>query len=229
MEKIKVRKGKNKRMIILFSIIGIVIVLAAAVLLTLQHTNTPTKGAPIARYSNPKSALLVLDLQNDVIGIYGDTSTFVENVNQAVALAEESGMEILYIKNIAGKNPIIQFLYMGKLRDGTKGAELDSRLRIANGNVFKKYIGDSFSSKEFERTLISKQVDTLYIVGADAAGCVYRTAQGGLNRKYNVNVITDAVITRDNKTMKQMLEKYTAEGIETTNLSGFQKLTQTAH
>ena len=226
MEKTKDQKGKKKRMIILFSILGVVIVLAAAVLLTVQHANTPTKGEPVARYANPQSALLVMDVQNDIASIYGDTAGLVERVNQAVAYAEESGMEILYVKNIAGKNPIAQLFYMGKFRDGTQGAELDSRLRVVNGNVFIKYIGDSFSSKEFEQTLISKQVDTLYIVGADAAGCVYRTAQGGLNRKYNVYVITDAIITRDDKTMKQMLEKYAAEGIKTTNLTGFQTLTQ---
>ena len=226
MEKSKNQKGMNKRMVILFSILGVVIVLVAAVLLTVQHANTPTKGAPIARYANPQSALLVIDVQNDIADIYGDTAGLVESVNQAVAYAEESGMEILYVKNIVGKNPIAQLFYMGKFRDGTKGAELDSRLSVANGNVFKKYIGDSFSSKEFENYLISKQVDTLYIVGADAAGCVYRTAQGGLNRKYNVSVITDAIITSSDKTMKQMLEKYAAEGIKTIDLAEFQKLTQ---
>lgn len=69
---------------------------------------------------------------------------------------------------MAGQNPIAKLFYRGKLRDGTAGAELDSRLRTVNGNVFKKYIGDAFSSKELENVLIACKVDTLYIVGADA-------------------------------------------------------------
>ena len=221
MEKTKNQKGKKKRMIILFSILGVVVVFAAAVLLTAQHANTPTKGQPITRYENPRSALLVMDVQNDITNNYSGTAGFVESVNQAIAFAEESGMEILYVKNIAGKNPIARLLYMGRFKDGTTGAEFDSRLRVVNGAVFKKYIGDSFSSEELEKALIANQVDTLYIVGADAAGCVYRTAQGGKNRGYNVNIVKDAVITVNEKTMTKMLGTYHTEGFGVMDIAEF--------
>ena len=54
-------------MVILFSVLGVLIVVFAAVLLTVLHGNAPTKGSPIARYDHPKSALLVMDVQKDTM------------------------------------------------------------------------------------------------------------------------------------------------------------------
>lgn len=219
--------GRKKIMVILLSIIGVMIIFSSIVVLTSLYVNNPTKGEPIAQYENSKSALLVIDVQNDTTsntGFYGNTSEFVESVNQAIIIAEENNMEILYIKNEYGRNPIIFLLSLGKYREGTEGAELDNRLLIVNENIFSKSIGDSFSSAEFENYLISKKVDTLYIIGADAAGCVYSTAQGGLNRKYSVNIIEEAIITVNEKTMSQMIEKYDSDGIGVIDLAQFNEL-----
>lgn len=226
MEKHRNMKGKKKYMTILFSVIGVLIILVSAYVITGLYVTLPTKGKSIAVYSNPKSALLVIDVQNDITNdkAYGKTSEFVESVNQAIAVAEENGMEILYVKNIYGSNPIILLLSGGKGKKGTNGVEFDSRLSVVNNNVFAKSRGDSFSSAEFEKYLISKKVDTLYIVGADAAGCVLRTAQGGRNRGYNVIIINDAVITAINDVkMKQIEEQYRKDGIKTIKLNELAK------
>lgn len=220
-------KKKRKWLRILLPIVGVIVIFTAAVLLTSFYVANPTKGTPIARYDNPKSALLVIDVQNDTTSnksFYGDTTEFVENVNQAIALAEQGGMEILYVKNINGSNPIVLLLSLGRYRKGTAGVELDGRLQLVNENTFSKSIGDSFSSKEFEEYLISKSVDTLYIVGADASACVYSTARGGTNRGYNVNVVEDAVISISDSIKKQMLQQYAADGVEVINLAQFEEV-----
>lgn len=219
-------KKKRVWLRILLPIAGIVVILTAAIVLTSLYVARPTKGAAIAQYENPKSALLVIDVQKDTTGntsFYGDTGSFIEKVNQAVTYAQESGMEILYIQNITGGNPIIQLLSQGKYRKGTEGAELDDSLQVVNGNVFTKSLGDSFSSSEFEEYLISNEVNSLYLVGADAAGCVYSTAKGGLNRNYGVNIIRDAIITINGNTMDQILKQYDSDGmvvIDLAQLSG---------
>jgi nicotinamidase-related amidase len=217
------KNGRHKKMIILFSVIGIFILFIAITVLTSLYVNNPTKGEPIAKYENPKSALLVVDVQNDTINnkAYSDTSGFIERVNQAVEYAEENGMIIIYIKNEYGFNPIISILSMGRYRKGTNGAELASDLSVVNDNIFSKSIGDSFSTSDFENYLISNEIDTLYIVGADAAACVYSTAQGGINRNYNINIIKDAIITINDKTMDDMLKKYISDGIAVIDLMQF--------
>jgi nicotinamidase-related amidase len=210
----------------------VVLIVAGIVIITLfiaaSHISGPTKGTVIPTYGDPKSALLVIDVQNDTTGntaMYGDTAGFVEKVNQAVALAGQNGMEIIYIKNVYGGNPLIFILSRGKYRKGTNGAELDGNLRVVNdGNIFSKSVGDSFSSKDFEKYLISKEVNTLYIAGADAAACVFNTARGGINRGYKVYVIEDAIITINDATMALMIKQYRSLGIETIDLARFENV-----
>lgn len=55
------------------------------------------------------------------------------------------------------------------VKKGTEGVEFDDKLNIVNRNIFTKSIGDSFSVASFEKYLVANKVDTLYIVGADAA------------------------------------------------------------
>ncbi len=218
-------KGR-KKMAIILTIVGIVVVVAAVFLLTSLYINLPTKGDTIAEYSSPKQALLVIDVQNDITNSqsYSGTSEFVDNVNHAITLAQKSGMEILYIRNEYGNNPIISLLSGGTFKKGTEGAAFDSRLHVDNENIFTKSVGDSFSVLEFEQHLIAHEVDTLYIVGGDAAACVYSTAKGGINRNYDVTVIDDAIITRDimgDTAMEKLREQYAKDGIQTIGLNNF--------
>jgi len=217
--------GRKRRTRIVLLMVGAVVVVLAgtlAVVLTGLRVNTATQGASIEQYATPRSALLVIDVQNDITsntGRYGDTDGFVGAVNQAITVAETRGMETLYVKNVYGNNPIIWLLSGGKFRAGSEGAELDGHLMVLNDNVFTKSVGDSFSSPALEDYLISHSVDTLYVVGADAAACVYATAQGGMNRGYAVNIVKDAIITLNDATLNQMLTRYEAEGITVTDLA----------
>jgi nicotinamidase-related amidase len=211
---------------ILLPIIGIVVVLAAIVILTSLYIAKPTNGEPIAQYNNPKSALLVIDVQNDTTSnsnYYGDTTNFVAKVNQAISSAQKQGMEIIYIKNEYGNNPFVSLIAMGKHKKDSAGADLDHRLQVVNNHIFSKSIGDSFASPAFEKYLISKDIKNLYLVGADAAACIYSTAQGGLNRNYIVNVIKDSIITVNDKTMAEMIQKYEKDGIGIVDLISFNK------
>ena len=217
-------KNKRKRLRVLLPIIGVVIVLIIIVAVSVIYATAPTKGEPIVRYNEPKAALLVIDVQNDTTNntaFYGDTTRFLENVNQAITFAEENDMEILYVKNITENNPVLQMLSGGRYKDGTVGAELADGLQIVSGNIFTKSIRDSFSDKGFENYLISKQVDTLYIVGADASACILGTAQGGINRNYKVNIISDAIITINDTVLAEMLGQYTKDGAVVIDMAQF--------
>jgi len=223
-------KKRSKKMVVLFSIIGFVVICVATVVSTSLYIANPTKGVAITRSNDPKSALLVIDVQNDITGntgVYKNTAEFVERVNHTISIAEEHGMEILYVKNVYGNNPIITLLSGGRFKKGTDGAEFDSNLYVVNSNVFVKSIGDSFSSIAFDEYLISRNVDTLYIIGADAAGCVYNTARGGLNRNYNVSIIKDSIITRNDDIMAQMLSQYEKDGIAVIDLTKFDEFCST--
>lgn len=218
-------KIKNKKLFRIFlSVVGVLLIVTTIFVIRVMTLSTPTSGDTIGEYSDPKSALFVIDMQNDTTGdnsFYGDTTKFIENVNRSIGIAEKRAMEIIYIKQEYKSNPIDLLLSSGKYKAGTEGVQLDSRLQVVNENIFTKVKSDAFSSKNLEDYLVSKQIDTIYIVGADATACVYKTALGGLNRKYKIVVVEDSIISVNNEIIKEMLNKYRSEGIDVTNLVQF--------
>jgi hypothetical protein len=123
-------KPKRKRAkAVILSAIAIIIVCIVAVVLTGMSVSRPTTGAIIPQYDSPKSALLVIDMQNDITDNAercDDTELFVNNVNEAIATAEASNMEVLYVRNV-WDNPIVSLLG-GGFKDGTTGRNLRTAL-----------------------------------------------------------------------------------------------------
>ena len=220
-------KIKNKKALkIVLSIFGVILIVIAIFVIKVLSISTPTKGTLIRKYNDPKAALLVIDMQKDTTGnnsFYGDTTEFIDRVNQSIDIANKKAMEIVYVKQECKNNPLDLVISAGRYRAGSEGVQLDSRLKVVNENIFTKNKSDAFSTKEFENYLISKQIDTLYIAGADATGCVYKTALGGINRKYKVFVVEDSIISVNNKILKEMLNKYSSDGISVTSLEQFDK------
>lgn len=217
-------KKNRKWLKIILPILSVIMLIAIIFGITIFSLTSPTKGNVISKYAEPKAALLVIDMQKDTTSntdLYGNTTSFVNNVNKTIETAQRKNMEIVYIKQEYKANPITALISMGKYKHGTKGAELTDELQVVNKNIFTKNVSDAFSVKEFENYLITKQVNTIYIVGADATACVYKTALGGVNRKYNVQIIKDSIITVNSDAMEQMLKKYEADGISTVNLEQF--------
>jgi len=208
---------------IVIGIIGILIICIGIIALRLVYLSSATKGDSIAKYDSPKSALLVLDVQNDTLGIseYGNTEPLMANINKAIEYANDTKMDIIYTKQQFTKNPLDSLISSGMYQAGSDGSELYSELSIQSDNIFSKLRTDAFSVEYFEKYLIENEIDTLYIVGADASACVYKTALGGINRGYRVVVLEDSIFSVKREMLNRMLEKYQTKGIEITNMKDF--------
>lgn len=208
---------------ILISIIGILILCIGIIALRLVYLSSATNGDAISKYDSSKSALLVLDIQNDTLGIseYGNTEPLMDNINTAIEYANDSNMEIIYTKQEFTGNPLDIMLSSGMYQADSDGADLYNELSIQSDNIFSKLRTDAFSVDHFENYLIENEIDTLYIVGADASSCVYKTALGGKNRGYRVIVLQDSLFSVKKDMLNTILEKYQKKGIEVTNTKDF--------
>lgn len=198
--------------IIVISVIAATGLLAG--LMMLRSMFMATKGRKIDAYPDPKKALVVLDIQEGYVGTTTrqpvtrpPTSGMLFIVNSLIDKAAESGMEVAYIRQVFSNNLFVR-LHGGR-RQGR--VIIDRRIKKINENDFEKNRTDAFSSRQFEQFLIDNHVNELYLVGVDAAYCVYYTALGALNRGYKVTVIKDAVLSR--KKMADVLERYRRKGI----------------
>jgi len=189
------------------------LVLAAAAMLV-RSMFMATRGRKISRYPEPRKALVVLDLQEGYAGTTArqpvtipPATGLIATVNRLIDKAAESGMEVAYIRQVFSNNLFVRL--HGERRQGR--VIIDRRIKVINGNDFEKNRTDAFSNRQFEQLLIDRQVGEVYLVGVDAAYCVYYTARGALNRGYKVTVVTDAVMSRHS--MAGVLERYRRNGI----------------
>jgi nicotinamidase/pyrazinamidase len=202
---------------ILISLLAAVLIFFAALMAAFRKIYTPTKGKPIIKYTAPKRALLVIDVQEDYTGLRGkqpvpfrDVDKQIAAINRLIENSSQSGLNVICIRQIFANNPLTRLL-IGRAIEGMAGTELDARIKVINQNNFTKRISDAFSNPEFEEFLISNQIDELYLAGLDAAYCVYATAMGAANRGYKVRVITDAVMSR--KKMEDVMARCEKNGI----------------
>jgi nicotinamidase-related amidase len=173
-----------------------------------------TKGKKISLYPKPRAALVVLDLQEGYAGTNArqpvtapPAGSMLATVNRLIDMATESNMEVAYVRQVFSNNFFVRLhggRRMGKVM-------IDRRIKVINGNDFEKNRTDAFSNRQLEQLLIDQQVNELYLVGVDAAYCVFYTALGGVQRGYTVNVVSDAVATRSS--MTEVLERYRRKGI----------------
>lgn len=179
----------------------------------------PTTGEPIAKYTSPKTALLIIDIQEDFTGSnakkpYRDGDRIVSTSNTLLAQAKEKGIIAIYIENVID-NPVMSVLVGGINAPDRPGTQLDNRIiRIPGSKTFSKNRSDAFSTPDLDAYLREKHVDHLLVTGLDAAYCVNATIQGALNRGYKVTVYSKGIATESSKSIEKLTQVWRQAGVQ---------------
>ncbi|WML33528.1 cysteine hydrolase [Clostridium sp. OS1-26] len=175
------------------------------------------------KYNNSQKALLVIDIQEDYTGTtakapypYKDSERLITTVNKIIEEASKKNIITVYIRQefdgffgrmlsrVVGHRTAIK---------GKPGTEFDKRINIMSNHCFSKPMPDAFSNPKFEAFLAEQKINELYLVGLDAAGCVYFTAKGALKRGYNVSIIKDGIVLLAENKWGNLLKKFKQDGI----------------
>jgi nicotinamidase-related amidase len=217
---------KKKKMIfkMVILIIGALVIVGGIFGVRIYQLSQVTTGEKISTDLSSKSALLVLDVQNDTLGIkeYGNTDSLMENINSAVRYAQNNNIDIVYTKQ-EFSNPIDKLMSGQLYEKNTNGSELSSLLDVSSSNIFSKEKTDAFSNSELEEYLLKEKITTLYIVGADASACIFKTSLGGKVRGYEVIILEDSIFSINDKLLNSSIENYAKKDIKTCTLSDFMK------
>lgn len=202
----------------------IVVIFASIIGGRLYYLSKETFGEEVSGENGNKSALLVLDVQNDTLSMkeYTQKDVLVKNINKEIEFAKENEIEIIYTKQVF-TNSIDKFLSGGLYAENTEGSELSPEIEVISSHVYEKERTDAFSNTELEKYLLDQKITTVYIVGADASACVYKTALGGLNRNYQVIILEDCIFSISDKFLNEAIKKYENKGIQVSNLNKFLK------
>ncbi|MDJ0692644.1 MAG: isochorismatase family cysteine hydrolase [Xenococcaceae cyanobacterium MO_188.B32] len=146
-----------------------------------------------------KSALIVIDLQNDFTLATGKTPACTSQVDKLIPVVNKlskkfikNKQDVAYLKT-EWSNPLVQFLTGNSVKKGTKGADFDRRLNLDSNNIFIKKNKNAFSSSEFIEFLKVKSIDHLYLVGLATDYCIKVSAEKAIENGYRVTVVRDGV------------------------------------
>ena len=141
----------------------------------------------MARTDRPKTALLVVDVQKDVVAAAPNRDEVVGRIAGLVDRAREAGTPVVWVQHNDGGMP-----------RGSDGWGLVDELSPADGEpIVDKQFGDSFEATDLEDRLGEGEIGSLIVCGAQTDACIRSTLHGGLTRGYDMTLVSDGHTTED--------------------------------
>ena len=156
------------------------------------------------------SALVVIELQNDITKNYKEIIT---KVNEVIDWAEQKGLWIVYIQHNNFSAGTRTF------KPGTHGAELVPELNVVSDHIFTKVKSNALTSEAFAAFIQERGISEFYVVGADAAACIKSTCYNMAKSGYTVHVLSDCITSYDKKKLPELLAYYASKGCSVVTLS----------
>ncbi|NAZ82354.1 isochorismatase family protein [Kineococcus sp. R8] len=137
--------------------------------------------------NRPNTALLVVDVQNDVVAQAHARDAVVANIATLVERARGAGVPVVWVQHAD------EFL-----TEGSDDWRIVPELQPgpAEALVHKGY-GDSFEATDLEAVLSGLGVGRLVVAGAQTDACIRSTLHGALVRGYDATLVADAHTTDD--------------------------------
>ena len=137
--------------------------------------------------NRPKTALLVIDVQNGVVGGAHERDAVVANVGSLIEKARQQRVPVVWVQHSDEQ-----------LARGSEEWRIVPELNPGDAEpLVEKNYGDSFEATTLETVLSSLGVGRLVVVGAQTDACVRSTLHGAFVRGYDATLVSDAHTTED--------------------------------
>src|ERR1700738_21236 len=135
----------------------------------------------------PNTALLVVDVQNGVVGEAHERDAVVANVGSLVEKARRERVPVVWVQH-SDENIV----------KGSDDGRIVSELTPGDAEpLIEKNYGDTFEDTSLETVLSGLGVGRLVVVGAQTDACVRPTLHGAFVRGYDATLVKDAHTTED--------------------------------
>lgn len=135
----------------------------------------------------PNSALLVVDVQNGVVGEAHERDAVVAAIGGLVGRARQEGVPVVWVQHSDGA-----------MAPGSEAWRIVPELIPADTEpLVAKTYGDSFEDTTLETVLSGLKVGRLVVAGAETDACIRSTLHGALTRGYDAVLVSDAHTTSD--------------------------------
>jgi nicotinamidase-related amidase len=135
----------------------------------------------------PNTALIVIDVQNDVVGGTHNRDDVVANISTLVDKARTEQVPVVWVQHSSDGMP-----------EGSDGWRYVPELAQDESEplVHKRY-PDSFEDTDLETVLAELGIGRLIVTGAQTDECIRSTLHGAIARGYDATLVGDAHTTED--------------------------------
>jgi nicotinamidase-related amidase len=135
----------------------------------------------------PNTALLVIDVQNDVVANAYHRDEVVANIRELIGKARACQVPVLWVQHSDDNLP-----------EGSDGWKYVPELqRHESEPLVHKNYGDAFEDTVLESELTERRVGRLVVTGAQTDACIRATLHGAFTRGYDTLLVADAHTTED--------------------------------
>jgi len=137
--------------------------------------------------NRPRTALVVIDVQNGVVGEAYERDRVIANIQTLLAKARAEDVPVVWVQHSDDE-----------LEKGSPAWEYVPELvRLDTEPLVHKTYGDSFEATDLEALLAERGVGRLVVTGAQTEACIRSTLHGALVRGYDATLVADAHTTED--------------------------------
>ena len=135
----------------------------------------------------PNTALLVIDVQNGVVGQAYDRDNVVAAIGTLIDKARAADVEVVWIQHNSDELS----------RDSESWQYVPELKRREGEPLVQKAYGDSFEDTDLEAVLAARGIGRLVVAGAQSDACIRSTLHGAIVRGYDATLVSDAHTTED--------------------------------
>ena len=165
------------------------------------------------------TALLVMDVQSDIVARLGDKAAgLLEQAPAVIAAARRAHLPVIYV--VVGFRPgypelgprnspaLAAVVRENRFVLGTPGADIAPSVRPQEGEVVVvKHRVSAFAGTDLEMILRAKGIDTLVLLGIATGGVVLSTVRQGSDADYRIVVVKDCCADADDEVHRVLTEK----------------------
>jgi nicotinamidase-related amidase len=137
--------------------------------------------------NRPNTALLVIDVQNGVVGEAYDRDSIVARIAILIDKARAAGADVVWIQHNSDELP----------RDSERWQFVPELVRRDAEPLVHKEYGDAFEDTGLEAVLAERGIGRLLVSGAQTDECIRSTLHGAIARGYDATLVGDAHTTED--------------------------------
>lgn len=158
------------------------------------------------------SALIVIDVQVNVVADAFERDAKVAKMAEAVTRARAASIPVIWVRHSAEDLPL-----------NSDGWQIVPELiPLAGEPIIEKKFRSSFIETNLEEVLANLKVSHLYICGAETNNCVRHTSMSALDSGYDITLIEDAHTTTGFEWNGYIMDAARTIDEQNTNFMGYQ-------